>query len=98
MSPSAVAFRSLTLPASMPLIGSAASTLRSVTGSSAIPSFSAKRSTMPKGDAANFANGGMAPVATFSGKLLALLKARPDASLKSFGSVSENWVCSGIKA
>ena len=89
---SLVGCRSLTLPGVNPLTCSAASTLRSVTGSRAgslgLAPGSAKRSTMPNGDAANLASGGIAPVATMSGKLSALTSGRPDASLKSFGSSS----------
>ena len=81
-----------------PLMWSADSTLRSVTGSRATPLGSAKRSTMPKGDAANLASGGMAAVAVLSGKLSALRSARPDASLKFLGSSMVNWVCSGSGA
>ena len=73
-----------------------ASTLRSVTGSSAGPSGpSAKRSTTPNGAAANLASGGRPAVATFSGKLAALRRVRPEASLKSLGSSSVKLVCSG---
>ena len=102
---SLVGCRSLTLPGLNPLTGRAASTLRSVTGNRAgSPGFapgSAKRSTMPNGDAANLASGGIAPVATLRGKLSALRGARPEASLKSFGSSSTNWDDSangGLKA
>jgi hypothetical protein len=59
-------------------------------GSSAGPSGpSAKRSTMPKGAAANLASGGMAPVLTASGNIDALASVRPEASTKSLGSSSE---------
>ena len=98
MSASVVAFRSLTVPACMPLTFSAASTLRRVTGNRATPSFSANRSTIPKGAAANFAKGGIGPVATLSGKLSAFFNVRPDASLKPLGSSTVNWVCSGMRA
>ena len=98
ISASVLGCRSLTWPGLRPLICSAASTLRRVTGSSArspglVPG-SAKRSTMPNGDAANLASGGMAPVATLSGKLSALRSTRPEASLKSFGNASVNDVFS----
>jgi hypothetical protein len=91
MSASVLGCRSLTLPPGVrPLIFSAGSTLRRVTGSSAglspLASGSAKRSTMPKGAAANLASGGITPVATFSGKLAALEAARPLASWKPAGS------------
>ena len=82
--------------ASSPLTANCGSTLRSVTGSSAGPSGpSAKRSTMPNGDAANLASGGIWPVATLRGKLAALRKSRPEASLKPLGSSSVNWVAAG---
>ena len=98
MSASVVGCRSLTLPAMLglrPLTCSEASTFLSVTGSKAaspglLPG-SAYRSTMPNGDAANLANGGIGPVATLSGKLSALRKPRPEASLKSLGSSSVYW-------
>jgi len=62
------------------------STRRSVSGISAGPSGpSAKRSTMPKGAAANLASGGMGPVSIFSGKLPALASGRPLASFRSAG-------------
>ncbi len=106
MSASVAGCSVLTLPAgalvvlracstSSPLMASAGSTLRSVTGSIATPLGSAKRSTMPKGAAANLASGGMAPVDTLSGKLSALRRLRPEASLKPLGSSSVNAVCSG---
>ncbi len=100
MSASVLGCRSLTLPAGVrPLIFSAGSTLRRVTGSSAgvspLASGSAKRSTMPKGAAANLASGGITPVATFSGKLAALEAARPLASWKPAGSSTVKAVFSG---
>ncbi|MCY1170947.1 hypothetical protein D9M73_110370 [compost metagenome] len=107
MSASVLGCRSLTLPdvaGVSPLTCNAASTLRSVTGSRAgSPGFvsgSAKRSTIPNGDAANLASGGMAPVASFRGKLSALRSTRPEASLKSLGSSSvycADSVNSGLK-
>jgi len=45
----------------------------------------ASRSITPKGAAANLASGGEAPVATLSGKLAALAKARPLLSLSPAG-------------
>ena len=78
------------VPACRPCTRRAASTLRSVTGSSAgglsDAGPSAKRSTMPNGAAANLASGGIPPVDTLSGKLSALRSGRPEASLKSLGS------------
>ena len=88
ISASVAGCRSLTLPGLRPVVRSAASTLRTVTGSSATPPGSARRSTMPNGAAANLASGGMGPVATLSGKASALVSARPEASLKSRGSSS----------
>ena len=86
--------RSLTWPAARPCSCSAASTLRSVTGSIGVPPGSAKRSTMPKGAAANLASGGIAPVDTFSGKLSALTGERPAASWNARGSSTAYAVCS----
>jgi len=83
----------LSCSAFRPLTFSVASTLRKVTGSMATPSGSAKRSTMPKGEAANLASGGIAAVAVLSGKLSALRRVRPDASLKSLGKVMVSWAC-----
>ena len=69
ISASVFGFRSLTLPGVQAWTCSAGSTRRTVTGISATPPGSASRSTTPKGEAANLASGGIAPVATFSGKL-----------------------------
>ena len=90
-----VGLRSLTCPACKPLTCSEASTLRKVTGSSATPPGSAKRSTTPNGDAGNLASGGNTPVDTLSGKVAALRKLRPLSSLKSLGSSTRNCVNSG---
>ena len=82
-------------PGCRPCTRKAASTLRSVTGSSAgVCGPSARRSTMPNGAAANLASGGMPPVATLKGKLSALDRARPAASFKPLGNSSWNSVLS----
>ena len=87
MSASEPPFLVRTTLASSDLPRSCGSTLRSVTGSSAGPlGPSAKRSTMPKGAAANFTSGGILPVAVASGNILALLSVRPAASLNCGGS------------
>ena len=89
--------RSRTVPPGIRLSAcSADSTLRKVTGSSAGPlGPSANRSTTPKGAAANLTSGGMGPVRTASGKLLALLKVRPASSTKPAGKTICMAACSG---
>ena len=52
-------------------------------------------STTPNGAAANLASGGASPVATLSGKLLALASARPAPSFSSRGNSSVKAVFSG---
>ena len=79
MSASLTGVSVLTLPP-WALLAEVPSTRRSVTGSTAKPLGSARRSTMPNGAAANLARGGMAPVATAMGKLSALRSVRPAAS------------------
>ena len=89
MSASLCSCRVETVPLSsmlMPLTSRSCSTLRKVTGKMAGPlSPSAKRSTTPKGDAANLASGGIKPVATLSGNKLALVSLRSLVSLKPAG-------------
>ena len=70
-----------------PFTCSCASTLRSVTGIMAGPlSPSAKRSTTPKGAAANLASGGISPAATLSGNIWVFDSVRPLTSLKPDGN------------
>ena len=90
MSASSASFRSLTwlAPSRSPMALSSGSTCRTVTGSSAVPPGSARRSTTPNGAAANFTSGGIGPVATFSGNWLELAGARPEASTKPLGSAT----------
>ena len=87
MSASEPPFLVRTTLASSDLAVSSGSTLRSVTGSRAGPlGPSAKRSTIPKGEAANFTSGGILPVAVASGNILELVSVRPAASLNCGGS------------
>ena len=79
-------FMSLTLPGVNALTSRAGSTRRTVTGISATPPGSAKRSITPKGEAANLASGGIRPVAVFIGKLPGDASARPDASTNFVGN------------
>ena len=68
-----------------------ACTWRKVSGNmGSVPAFLSAAllaSTMPKGAAENLAKGGMPPVATASGKPLALANVRPDSSLTSDGNL-----------
>ena len=100
MSRSSWAFRSLTwAPAFSTWAARLASICRTVTGSNGgLPGPSAKRSSTPKGEAANFSSGGMGPVLTLSGKLAALPGLRPEASTRPGGSSSVNAVDSGSGA
>ncbi len=95
ISASVCGFRSLTLPGVRACTCRAGSTRRTVTGIIATPSGSARRSTTPKGEAANLASGGIAPVAVCSGKLPGSASVRPEASSKPEGSSMVKGVCSG---
>ena len=90
MSASSCSCRVATVPLfsiDRPLSFRSCSTLRKVTGKIAGPlSPSAKRSTTPKGEAANLASGGISPTCTLSGNRLALTSERSDSSLKPAGS------------
>ena len=86
ISASVCGLMSLTLPGVSALTINAGSTRRTVTGIIATPPGSAKRSTTPKGEAANLASGGIGPVAVFIGKLPGAASARPDASTNFAGT------------
>ena len=95
MSASAFTASALTWPTGRACSGRSASTLRTVTGSSAWPSGSASRSITPNGEAANLASGGKGPVATSSGKAAALSTVRPASSTRSPGSITLKRAFSG---
>ena len=82
------------MPGVSALTRSAGSMRRTVTGMIATPPGSAKRSTTPKGEAANLASGGIGPVAVFIGKLSGASIARPEASTNLDGSAMVKDVCS----
>jgi hypothetical protein len=86
ISASVFGFMSLTLPGVRACTISCGSTRRTVTGIMAGVSGSARRSITPKGEAANLASGGIAPVATFSGKVSGVASGRPEASSNFEGS------------
>ena len=88
-------FENCAPPALRPATCRSASTLRSVTGTSAGVPGSAKRSTMPKVPDENFASGGIGAVRADSGNRSALLSERPVMSRRPAGSSSVIAVCSG---
>ena len=98
ISASVFGLMSLTLPGEdsklLACTASAGSTRRTVTGISATPSGSARRSTTPKGEAANLASGGIGPVATLSGKVSGEASGRPEASSNFAGNSMVKGVCS----
>ena len=94
ISASVFGFMSLTLPGVRACTISCGSTRRTVTGIMAGVSGSARRSTTPKGEAANLASGGIMPVPTFMGKLPGEASGRPEASSNLEGSSMLNCVLS----
>ncbi|EDT03672.1 hypothetical protein BamIOP4010DRAFT_2831 [Burkholderia ambifaria IOP40-10] len=78
-----------------PAICRSASTLRSVTGTSAGVSGSAKRSTIPKVPDENFASGGIGAVRVASGNRSAFASARSVTSRSPDGSSIVRFACAG---
>ncbi|CAJ8385548.1 hypothetical protein DO71_1989 [Burkholderia pseudomallei] len=91
-------FENCAPPAFSPAMRRSASTLRSVTGTSAGESGSAKRSTMPNVPDENFASGGIGAVRVASGNRSAFDSVRPVTSRSAGGSSIVSAACAGSGA